>query len=361
MHASFASSRAMSVNPSIKQQYPLHNLAIPSGVCSVNGITTCTWPPVHYSAQSRLNAHAHSISTATVTPQSSHEEEFFLKDALRDFFAEGQSKDLTPFCQRIGKRRAKMSREINKHHFLKGIWNQRKKGMGFTKDQSVAASNYIDKLPLPSKLQSQESSKSPSATAKDSLDRAIATAKTIVKEGMDTHLSIEGHQTVGDTNDILMDKDFPTAMKMLRAANVYCVPCDNGFSAISCETPSCNEIMIVRTRRDNQLSCKSCTGKKHHGLIAASRNEQNRAKRTAADRKTPFSKLTPSEQKERSQNRRNKKNSDRKRLKVSQQEPLSDTKNIEESVSKKRKKTKDQVEIGGEEKQAKKPRSNHTE
>mmetsp|Transcript_21959 Transcript_21959/g.34430 ORF Transcript_21959/g.34430 Transcript_21959/m.34430 type:complete len:449 (+) Transcript_21959:355-1701(+) len=103
-------------------------------------------------------------------------------------------------------------------------------------------------------------------------------------------------------------------MRMLKAADICCVPCDNGFTAMSCRSTQCDEIMVVRSRKDNRPCCKSCANKKHHAPIAEARNELNRKKRTAPDSKTPLSTLNADEMKLRTQNNRNEKKRNKKRI-----------------------------------------------
>ena len=79
---SFASSMGVPTNPPMMQQC-VQKSVTPSSMYSGHGATTS----VNCASQSHSNAHSLPI----VTPQSNHEEEFYLKDALRDFFAEGHN------------------------------------------------------------------------------------------------------------------------------------------------------------------------------------------------------------------------------------------------------------------------------
>ena len=239
------------------------------------------------------------------SPPPTSSQQFFLGDALRDFFANGQAKSPYAFCARNQEHYNKVTRTIKNHNVLKQILDRRLTNTGFTKVDSDEAIKYIDTLSLPRRQPHEPQTQ---------IDDAIATATATVKNLVNAHLCIEGSQIVGDTHNLLSNNDFTTAMKMLRCANIFRVDCDNRFSVISCKSSSCNEIMIVRSRKDNQLRCKKCTDRNYRAPIAALRNEENREKRTDHRSKTPYTKLTPDEQKERNQKRRDEKKSSKRRL-----------------------------------------------
>ncbi len=250
-HGSSVASAGVPTNQPIMQQN-FHNprMATTATTYSVHTGNAAILPPTHYSEleYSHSSASLPPVQTPSSNNNNPNADEFYLKDALRGFFAEGQRQDLNPFCNKNAARRMTMSREIKKHQVLQQVWNRRVKGMGFTKEDSKVALNFIDKLDLPNRPP-HEPSVIPS-TAQQSLSRdmdpsknvddIITTAKSTVNVLVNHYLSIEGHQIVGCKDDLLIDENFVTTMQMLRAANVYCVPCDNGSTAISCQSPSCN-------------------------------------------------------------------------------------------------------------------------
>lgn len=207
-----------------------------------------------------------------------------------------------PFCNNNNSHRMKMDREIKRHDTLHIIWKRRKSGHAFTKEDSKIALRYINKLNLPCRPPHSEPSIAPSAS-----ELLTTEAKSTVNMRVHHFLSLDERQIVGSKDDLLADGDFVTAMRMLKSTNVCCVSCDNGLTAISCKSDSCDERMVVRSRGDNQQYCNSCRCKKYHAPKAASRNEQNREARTAPGSKTPYNKLSHDERKERHQRTRNEK------------------------------------------------------
>ncbi len=239
--------------------------------------------------------------------------EFYLGDALKGFFSEGQYLGLSPFCNKIEKQSKSMSREIKQHPTLNTIWKRRQNGKGFTKRDSKIALKYINNLFLPSSSSTDPSSTVQQTVSYEGAGEAISLLTSEVNALVNRHLSFEGHKIAG-REDVLAEKKFVSSMRMLKAADLCCVPCDNGFTAMSCRSTQCDEIMVVRSQRNNKPCCKSCANKKHHAPIAEARNELNRKKRTAPDSKTPLSSLNADEMKLRTQNNRNEKKRNKKRI-----------------------------------------------
>lgn len=198
-HGTFAASAGMPTNQPMMYPY--------DGSTSTNAATL---PPVYYSQFQQPHSSASSPPVQN-TSNNNNRDEFFVKDELRGFFAEGQRQDLTPFCDGIQKRRLAMSREIKKHDVLKKIWNRRVRGMGFTKGDSKVSLDYINKLALPSRHPCDPSttpslsSATPQSLPRDQIDEAITSAKSTVNMLMNRHLSIQERQIVGCKDDLLAD------------------------------------------------------------------------------------------------------------------------------------------------------------
>ncbi len=266
-----------------------------------------TWPPapVHNSQSQYFHSNA-PPPARTPLSNNNKPDEFYLKDALLGFFAEGQCEDLSPFCNWIDKQRKSMSREIRKHDVLLSIWNGRVKGTGFTKEESETALNYIVDLRLPSRPKCEPMS---SSSPNDQVTAVVQSLEKTVRDLFSVHVSLDGNMLIG-RDALLHDESFIDAMKMLKAKGVNEVPCGHSYTAKSCQSQSpflCDAIMLVRKQANSQECCTLCAKRARKAAVSSVRNRENYTKRVAHDSKTPKSKLTPEEFHDRNQNIRNEK------------------------------------------------------
>jgi len=138
---------------------------------------------------------------------------------------------LNIFCNRIGKHRKSMSREIGRHDVLLIIWKRRVKGTGFTKEESETALNYIRNLRLPSGPNSEPM---PSSSPDGPIISVVQSLEETVRGLFSAHAALNGKMLIG-RDALLKTKSFIVAMKMLKANGVNEVICGHGYIPTRCD------------------------------------------------------------------------------------------------------------------------------
>eukprot|EP00984_Skeletonema_dohrnii_P030078 scaffold21210_cov78-Skeletonema_dohrnii-CCMP3373.AAC.1 len=235
---------------------------------------------------------------------------FYPKDILKEFFAEGQHKSLTMVCPSDAARKS-LSRIISGIPTLHQIWKRQDKNTGFCKGDSIAALSIIVTLDLPSR---KSVTVTPPPNPAQQIAAVVTSLENSVKDLYSQHISYDEDGRMVGKDELLKDPSFTGAMRMLKAKDIKQVSCDECYTAMSCQSPSCDRIMVVRSRKDNQLCCPICAKRTRNAATSAVRNEKNRDKRVAPGSKTPLENLSPEERKQRLQNERDEKKRNKKGL-----------------------------------------------